>query len=245
MVAVVRVKSPRSAVAEAVRAAVVAACGPTGSSFGDSIKLLVGTLAMSKIQQWFEIKADGGTDPAGLKWKDLTPETKAYSRRIPGYKRKAVGEKPFGLLTKPQQELWDKEYRKAYARFAFRLPQKEAAAAAGRIAWSAVKRAGGKTLIGVYGGRNVKILRDTGVLLSSLSPGSTSEGSEDRILQPIDGGVVVGTNVAYAAKMNATRPLWPDPDTWPESVWVGIAVKVAEATAEHLALTLPGGGRNA
>jgi len=83
---------------------------------------------------------------------------------------------------------------------------------AAQIAWATLKREGAKTMIDVFGHRNVEILRDTGVLLNSLSPGKLSgggpdviyqfpagEGGEDQIFSTMANGVIVGTNVPYAA----------------------------------------------
>ncbi len=56
-----------------------------------------------------------------------------------------------------------------------------------------------------------QILRDTGRLLNSLSPGGPGS-----LLEPIPAGVRVGTNVAYAEFVAEDRPLWPEWEQWPE-----------------------------
>jgi hypothetical protein len=66
-------------------------------------------------------------------------------------------------------------------------------------------------MLEVYGHRQVEILRDTGVLLNSLSPGTLTtgpqpsyqkpdgDGGQEQVFDLFDAGVIVGTSVAYAA----------------------------------------------
>lgn len=72
-------------------------------------------------------------------------------------------------------------------------------------------------------GLGAQILRDTGILLNSLSP-----LGPDNVLEARPGTIAIGTNVPYASyhhegtpRMPA-RPLWPDPATWPDSWWAQI-----------------------
>ena len=72
-----------------------------------------------------------------------------------------------------------------------------------------------------------QILRDTGVLLNSLSPGGPAN-----FLEPIQGGVSIGTNVPYARYHHdgtdtiPRRRLWPEPDAWPAKWWSDISEEV-------------------
>ena len=65
-----------------------------------------------------------------------------------------------------------------------------------------------------------QILRDTGRLLNSLSPGLPGN-----ILDSRPGEIIIGTNVSYAQYHQSgtprmpARPLWPPPRTWPASWW--------------------------
>jgi hypothetical protein len=99
------------------------------------------------------------------------------------------------------------------------------------------------------GGRSVEILRDTGVLLASLSPGTLDasgknyskptatgkskrakairEGGAQQIFEPGAGEIIVGTNVKYAAthqhgdrKRNIpARPFLPDENNPVPAIW--------------------------
>lgn len=73
-----------------------------------------------------------------------------------------------------------------------------------------------------YSNRTVEILRDTGMLLNSLTPGSASP---HQVFNVGPGSVIIGTNRAGAADHHEGRPerglpqrrLWPDPRRWPET----------------------------
>ena len=106
---------------------------------------------------------------------------------------------------------------------------------AAAVAWTVVKAAGGKTMLDVYGSRQVQILVDTGRLRGSLTPGSVSEtgvaaiynpcnelGAEDQIFNIEGRRIVIGTNVVYAkyhhvGKGKRRRRLWPE--VFPQSWW--------------------------
>ena len=124
---------------------------------------------------------------------------------------------------------------------------------AAAIAWATVKAEGAKTKLEVYGHRKVDILRDTGILLNSLSPGQleggdyrppTAEGGEQQIMRTIGNGVVVGTSVPYAGVHQhgsqkhgiPARPFLPErvPDVW-AARWAEAAT-LALAAGMRLAL---------
>ena len=78
-----------------------------------------------------------------------------------------------------------------------------------------------------FGGRQVDILRDTGKLLRSLTPGieepPTLAGNPDQIVRTGAGNLIVGTNVPYAEhhqkgtpNMDA-RPMWPQDGSIPDA----------------------------
>lgn len=75
---------------------------------------------------------------------------------------------------------------------------------------------------------NVEILRDTGLLLNSMSPGITIAEQVFRIGR---GEVIVGTNRKWAGVHHngsrngriPQRRLWPEPRNWPESWWADIS----------------------
>lgn len=186
--------------------------------------LAIGFAALSDIKKDFERKAAGGTGEDGETWPKLSPKYLAYQRRFgrgekkelkaaaglgAGHKFGVAGNK--GLLTKDQQKRWNQIFARSVNRFLLSLPPAEAKARAAQIAWATLKSEGAKTMLEVYGYRQVEILRDTGVLLNSLSPGYVSGGSyqkpsldggDQQIFETIANGVVVGTNVPYAASHN-------------------------------------------
>lgn len=199
---------------------------PTGAVEG--LCLAVGFQMLSIVREQFLVKSRGGTDDAGITWAALKPSTVAYGRRHPGYR---PGRKKRPLLTPAQDKLWRGVYASSLARHLkgpLPAPQ-NARAQAAAVAWAVVKRAGGQTVLGRFGGEKVDIGRDTGRLFNSLSPGS---GSPDQILRAEPGAAVVGSNLSYAAPFHARRPLWPD------------AGKVPQAWVDRLADTLSDGLRN-
>lgn len=229
--------------------------GPDRGNLARSCHLAVGVAALSDIKADFIRKSSGQTGEDGVTWAPLTPEYLAYQRRFgKGEKaalKKAAGvprggmfspkpvkpeygkELPMraGLLTKSQTENWWDYYFEAKHRFlmsGYGLTAAKRAAA--QVAWARVKAEGGKTFLGVYGNRKVDILRDTGVLLNSLSPGvfdgsnyqkPSGRGGSQQVMKNVDDGVIVGTNVAYAGchqngKGRSHRPFLPEnpPQVW-------------------------------
>lgn len=202
--------------------------GKGGDPSGDVERLLraLGVEALSIVREAFVVKSRGGVDEAGISWPPLSPRTIAYGRRHPGLsaKRKAAAKKGRPgrpLLTAAQDKLWRGVFTST-ARHLASTGEKNATAQAAAMAWAMVKRQGGKTILLEYGGVKVEVMRDTGRLLSSLSPGST-----DNLLRVGQGEVVVGTNVVYARRQhegNAARKLparrlWPEADGWPAVWW--------------------------
>jgi hypothetical protein len=199
---------------------------------GYGFLLALGFGALSDIKDAYVTKADGGTDEMGISWPDLTPETKAYGRRFgPGEQSRLKGAAGLGrqnrfapgqntgLLTAEQLKKWKRLFAQALNRLRVSLPEKEAKERAAQIAWAQLKREGAQTKLQVYGSRKVQVLRDTGVLLNSLSPGVLSgqppfmtytkpsgDGGDQQEFEVSPGRVSVGTNVPYAAAhQNGTR----------------------------------------
>lgn len=89
------------------------------------------------------------------------------------------------------------------------------------------------------GGGSPQILRDTGRLLNSLSPGVDNPTVRH-------GQVIVGTNVPYAVFLHEGTPrmparrLWPEPKDWPEHWWAQLATS-ARAGVVSLITALVGG----
>lgn len=188
----------------------------------------LGMLALSDIKADFVRKADGATGEDGNTWPPLSREYLAYGRRFGRGEQKklkdayglgrrhhlAPGDNK-GLLTAAQLKRWRKLFAGHLQRLLVSLPEGAAKARAAQIAWTIIKSEGAQTKINVFGGRKVQILRDTGILLNSISPGRivngeyqlpTREGGEEQIFQTIVNGVIVGTNVPYAATHNYGDP---------------------------------------
>lgn len=238
---------------------------PDRSGIASGFLLCLGFGALSDIKDAYVTKADGGTDEMGISWPDLSPKTKAYGRRFgPGEQsslKQAAGVgrgarfapgNNVGLLTAEQLKMWKKIFARTLARLRLSLPEDEAKARAAQIAWATLKRDyGARTKLDVYGNRKVQILRDTGVLLNSLSPGiltggpapsyskPTAPGGSEQVFEQHPGSIIVGTNVPYAAAHNKPlkaklprRQILPDedqvPDVWWER-WLGIGMKALEA----------------
>lgn len=221
-----------------------AASGHENLVFG--FKMRLANTALSKIKTAFETKADGRTDEAGQSWHDLSREYKAYGRRFGRGEqlalRRAAGIKDrsgtrfapggkSGLLTDAQLAKWRRIYAQALAQFLVRgEPLREAKSHAAAVAWIQIKAEGGQTKLNVYGSRKLQILRDTGILFNSLSPGVEDKfsGAEGQVVRDVAGAVIFGTNAPYAlfhhkGKGRRRRPLWPDPVQWPDAWWNAIA----------------------
>ena len=129
---------------------------------------------------------------------------------------------------------------------------KEHAAA---LAWTIVKASGGETLIGKYGGEPVEILRDTGLLLNSLSPGvdtnaTTPPTVENQVFRIGKGEVIIGTSRKWAAAHHngipgrlPQRRLWAEPKDWPANWWADITDQAKEGIVEIMVFMLQRGFR--
>ncbi len=86
-----------------------------------------------------------------------------------------------------------------------------------------------------------QILRDTGILLNSLSPGGIGNIVEWR-----PGTVTIGTNVPYAryhhegTETIPARRLWPEPYKWPREWWDEIQEQARDAIARIIVRILGG-----
>lgn len=189
----------------------VALCGliPQYSHAATAVAKALGIELLSCVKEAYVEKSRGGTGSDGIKWEPLSPATIAYHRRHKGLNRRRgyaakVGRSKRPLLTAAQDRLW----RGVYARC---LRQGDDSATAAAKAWGAAKKAGGKTILGVYGKESVQIGVDTGRLLASFSP-----GHPDNLLVAGPGFLNVGTNVKYAATFHKKRPFYPPSGVLPE-----------------------------
>jgi hypothetical protein len=246
---------------------------PDSLGIGRWYLIAMGFGALSDIKDAFIEKSRGGTDEMGIKWPPLSNSYLAYQRRFGAGEqaklKKAAGlgaghryapGNNKGLLTAEQLKRWNKLYATYFNRLLLSLPEPLAKTRAAQFAWVDLKKEGAKTKLDVFGNRQVEILRDTGILFNSLSPGVMSrsdpqsssyqkpskEGGEDQVFELQAGGVTVGTSVPYAAVHNFGHPSKPKmpkrqfipeadqiPDSWWER-WLGIATKGFDVAAAQL-----------
>lgn len=219
----IRVRASLAGVQNAIMRA--PATSRSGGAVADAMMTRCGLAALGRIKKAFVTKSRGGVDEAGEKWKPLSPTTIAYRlTRQRGWGGRTRAQKarpahPSQALTAGQQARWWQVYRRQLAIY------KGNKAHAAAVAWIVLKKEGAQTLVHKYGGVNVDILRDTGLLLNSLSPAKTTDVS---IFKVSPGEVAVGTNRKGAIYHHVgtarlpQRRLWPEPGNWPSSWWLDI-----------------------
>lgn len=234
---VIHVQASRRQVVSALRRVPRLVSGRTGAGGAvQALQVRVGLTVLGLIKEAFLVKAQGGTDAAGERWRPLAPSTIAYNRRHPLLTKKKSwlpvkvvrsGFAPSFALTDKQRERWWELYRRGLARY--KGDQSHAAA----VAWHVVKKEGARTLLEMYGDAKVEILRDTGLLFNSLTPGADPDTAprspprvKHQVFRPGSGEVIVGTNRKWAWTHHKGVPgrlpqrrLWPDPGKWPAFWW--------------------------
>lgn len=224
-----------------------------------AIMLRVGLALLGRIRTAFIAKARGGTDEAGDRWAPLSPKTIAYSRRhrklegnpsdSPIYSKaknkpwipkasKRASSAPSYALTNKQRARWWQVYRQQLAIY---KGNKGHAAA---VAWIVLKREGATTLIDKYVTAKVEILRDTGLLLNSLSPGI---GGAEQVLRTGPGECIVGTNRKWAGCHHRGVPgripqrrLWPEPGRWPKNWWTDLTEQLKGGILDLIVFLIKG-----
>lgn len=227
---------------EAVCKAIVAALGNLKQSPAMRPALMrAGFALLGRIRRAFIAKARGGTDEAGDRWQPLSAKTLAYGRRGAGGRSRAEQKRsarPSQSLTAKQQTRWWDLYRQGLAIF------KGNKASAAKRAWAISKGEGAQTLISKYGTQQAEILRSTGALLASLSPGA---GHPNQIFHAGQGVVTIGTNRKGASAHHngvpgrlPQRRLWPDPKKWPASWWKDITDQVRQGVVDAIVQAVKG-----
>lgn len=238
----------------------------TGDAAARAMLTRMGFALLARVRRAFIMKARGGTDEAGDRWVPLKPSTIAYSRGRRTKTEKARDAMPSQALTKKQNTRWWALYRQGLAMY-----DGDKGAAAKR-AWGILKREGVVTLFQKYHTRRVEILRDTGLLLNSLSPGIAPPTSSKRRATakppPVDASmavvaqsperifrietraVIIGTNRRGAAAHHRGVPgrlpqrrLWPRPGRWPPSWWQDIMGAVKEGIIDAAIAAIKGAGK--
>ncbi len=221
----IHLRKTRDAICKAIYSIPINVKGGRDSA-AEALLLRAGLALLGRIKKAFIDKSRGGTDEAGDRWAPLSPKTIAYGRKAGRTKtEKRRDSAPSQGLTKKQQTRWWDLYRQGLGMF------KGDKGSAAKRAWAILKREGATTLLNKYGNRRVEILRDTGLLLNSLSPGS---GSPNQVLRVEAGAVIIGTNRKGASAHHNGSPsrgipqrrLWPAPSKWPASWWADITREV-------------------
>lgn len=241
---VLHVRASRAAVVRALMQLPELAAG--GDAAAQALQTRIGLTALGHVRDAFVVKSHGGTDAAGESWKPLERRTVAYSRRHPGLPPAAqrASATPSSALTPEQRTVWWKYYRQALA--VYKGDQGHAAA----VAWLRVRdEFHVETLLDKYGDTQVDILRDTGLLLNSLSPGAVvgPAGSPpplagavpNQVFRTGRGEVILGTNRKHAADHHhgvpgrlPQRRLWPEPRRWPATWWADIVEQAAQGVID-------------
>lgn len=176
------------------------------------IKLRIGMVALSCVQEAFITKAAGGADEAGIQWEALKPQTIAnrpigegdiaslkaggITKRKYGFgaRRQGAGDLDTlgrlkrGFLTAAQDKKWRRIFatKKAELQTRWGMGDAAASARAAQSAWATLKAEGAKTKLDVLGGRNVQIGRNSGRLFNSLSPGVDDPEQHPLLVPPPD-----------------------------------------------------------
>lgn len=247
MAETVYVRAGRAEIAQALAAITHVGHGTSAevNVLAEAMMTRCGLVLLGRIKRAFVVKSCGGVDEAGDSWQPLSPKTIAYSRRgRTGTERKRAAQGhslPSVALSAKQRDRWWSLYSRGLAMY--RGDKGHAAARA----WVILKAEGAETLLMKYGGRKVDILRDTGLLLNSLSPGVASP---EQVFEVGRGEVTVGTNRVGAAAHHSGIPgrlpqrrLWAPPDQWPATWWQDL-LEQAKAGLVEIAIVLikRGGG---
>ena len=228
--------------------AILAGSTPDRNGLLRGFQLRLGAAFLSKVKKAYVVKSRGGRGDDGITWPDLSPATVAGRRRV----AKSSGRKKDKTYVSARR--YNVARREAFARLQFRMSRDDARKAAKRIAATdeRVTATAGKSKIAaarlMKSGVDYDILRDTGILFNSLSPGRVNGSAyttpENQVMNAGTRSIVVGTNVAYAGahhhgtKHIPRRALWPDrmPDAWVSDM-VGTALrglgKAIELVAQH------------
>jgi hypothetical protein len=225
--------------------------GPDVAGIGKSVLIAMGVAALGDIMDAFVVKSRGGTDAMGIKWPPLDPKTVAARRVGPRDTRNSAA-------IKEREKIRKREFKKALKRYQMSLPPEEARRRAAMVAGIRATRLTGQTKVETLGGRNVEMLRDTGILANSLSPGvmtgdgaamsyskPSGEGGDQQLFDLLPGAVIVGSNLPYAGRHQngdppanlPARPFLPRdesdiPEEWWEN-WLEAGAITLEAGLEY------------
>lgn len=200
--------------------------------FAEDIRLRLGVALLSQIQQDFLTKAQGGMGRDGIKWKPLSPYTIARRRKGPADKKSLTLKAKTRHLSASEKKEFMREYRKVRAKLAASGMAPDRASFQARVQVTRkYKRKGFQVQsdFEILAARQVEVLRDTGELFKSLSPGIENNPSHapGQIFETPPGRVIVGTNkkpwhhTTSGQGRLPRRPFWPDrgiPPAWAKAL---------------------------
>jgi hypothetical protein len=184
----------------------------------------------------FFIKSAGGSDETGHSWKDISPRTKAYSRKSARKYYDIPNVNPLRpTLTEEQDRIWREIfvtrvrknggnfpesvvslYRKSRRDYLNRTlttsSAKDVASQAAAYAWAVLKKTyGATTLYQLLGDEPLPILKRSGDLLNSYKPGSgvPYQPVPNQYFRVVAGKVSLGTTIPYAKHAFRERRLIP------------------------------------
>lgn len=174
----------------------------------------------TKVHEGFVAKSRHEVDELGVKWKDLDPKTKAYSRPDARVDLYLPGPKSRPTLKENQDRAWRWQFATALEWYRTQMSEDEAKREAAKLAWAYVKRhLGAQTLLELTASKMLPLLQKTGRLASSLAPGDFDGKDYDpppeQVYRRSNSGLTWGSGVEYASRVSEKRPLWADSiDPW-------------------------------
>lgn len=211
--------------------AIFAGRAPDPLGIAKGLQLRLGVQLLSLIQTAFVEKSRGGMGSDGIQWPPLSPSTIAARCRGPADKKAVrVSNRLSTTLSQKaaQARKIEKEVRTEEARLRakFGLPTGQARGLArANVEARARRQVGLGTIKGVLASRDVDILRDTGELLRSFSPGieDVPSGADGQVFNTPPGRVIVGTNKKPWHNKGGpnlpARHYWPPDGNLPTAWW--------------------------
>lgn len=217
-----------------------------GGELARAFALRLGVTCMAFLKEAYVTKARGGVDAAGERWKPLAPATierrmakgknlKLTRRQYRAYDRMKQAEY---ALRKAIEKLGQSKSARDWYKNAERRGELKRDLSRARERHREALRQYQAAMAGL------EILRDTGRLYNSLSPGLTGTLRNGGVLEVRPGVIVFGTNVAYAARHHhgdgrcPQRRLWPEPRLWPAQWWGLLRRSAATGLARMVELEL-------
>ncbi len=184
----------------------------------DWLLIKVGLVLLGRIKEAYVVKSEGGTDEMGIKWPPLSPVTLALRRKVTGKKSVEKLQSKFKTLKaeRAQQVLEQSAKlmavmsggnRKDKQHAMYLLEQKRKKGTISQTQYKQIRRVldgkltPQKIAETAFAGGFAQILRDTGELLNSFSPGLA-----ESIVRTEPGVIIVGSKKKTATYHNSSLP---------------------------------------